>query len=54
MPILILMLFFFGINWIASYVMVIIPIHLGNYLGSFWGLTLGIIILLIFSWFFGD
>ncbi len=49
-----LVLFFFVVNWTASYVMAIIPIHLLTYVGSFLQFILLIIVLLLFSWFFGD
>ncbi len=50
----IILLFFFAINWLASYTMAIIPIHLLNGLGSFLSLMLGIMLLMLLSWFFGE
>ena len=51
---LILLLFFFLLNWFATYVMAIIPIHLFTYLGSLGQLLLLAVVLLILSWFFGE
>ncbi len=54
MFIVIVVLFFFIVNWFASYVMAIIPIHLLTYIGSFLQVILLMMILLLFTWFFGD
>ncbi len=54
MFLIIVLLFFFGVNWIASYVMAIIPIHLFTFVGSFLQFMLLIMIFLLFTWFFGD
>ncbi len=54
MFLIIVVLFFFVVNWFASYVMAIIPIHLLAYVGSFLQLMLLIIVLLLFTWFFGE
>ena len=54
MFLVIVVLFFFVINWITSYLLVIVPIHLLRDLGHLGELLFFIAILLIFSWFFGD
>ncbi len=54
MFLVIVLLFFFAVNWIASYVMAIIPIHLLTFLGSFLQFFLLIMVLLLFTWFFGE
>ncbi len=50
----IVILFFFTVNWIASYAMAILPIHFLAFLGSLLQLFLLIIVLILFTWFFGD
>ena len=48
------LLFLFAINWLASYIMAIIPIHLFTYLGSLSQLLLLAIVLIVIGWLFGE
>ncbi|ACB51998.1 hypothetical protein cce_2650 [Crocosphaera subtropica ATCC 51142] len=54
MFLVIVVLFFFVVSWFAAYTLVIIPIHLLSSLGSLLNLSLLIMVLLLFTWFFGD
>ena len=54
MPLLILVLFLLIFNWIFSYFLGIIPIILLHSLSSIFWTCLGIVLLIIISWFFGD
>ncbi|WP_198648235.1 hypothetical protein [Cyanothece sp. BG0011] len=54
MFLIIVVLFFFVVSWVAANTLVIFPIHLFTSLGSFGHLILLILVLLLFSWFFGE
>jgi hypothetical protein len=54
MSLFILIVFLLAINWLFSALLGTFPLEILNYLGSLLWIGLGLILLIIISWFLGD
>lgn len=54
MPLILALLIILVLNWVFSYALAIIPLHLLDYLASIFWLASAMLLLLIIGWFFGE